>query len=64
MEKKYSNLPAASLYRDSGYIGFSEDDPALINEFDPKVDPLWYILRKEEISFERTRRVSERAKEK
>ena len=34
------------------------DDPKLVNEFDPNKDPFWYILRKAEISFEQTRRVS------
>ena len=35
------------------------DNPNLINEFDSRRDPLWYILRKAEISFEKTRLASE-----
>ena len=39
------------------------DTSDLVNEFSPETDPLWYILRKAEISFEVTRRVSKKSKE-
>lgn len=53
----YSTSPKSPEY-DTSIPRFN--DSGLVNEFDPKKDPLWYILRKEEITFEKTRRASEK----
>jgi hypothetical protein len=53
----YSISPKDTQYDRSDELNNNSD---LINEFDPNVDPLGYLFKKEELSFERTKMVSER----